>query len=82
MDFVLKKESMGGGDIKLYFMLGLYTGWVLGLFQLIISCMIGIVFVFVLRRNTIPFAPAISLSALITLLWGNEVVDWYLGLLL
>ena len=82
MDFVLKKESMGGGDIKLYFMLGLYTGWVLGLFQLIISCMIGIVFVFVLRRNTIPFAPAISLSALITLLWGNEIVAWYLGLLL
>lgn len=82
MDFVLKKESMGGGDIKLYFMLGLYMGWILGLFHLIVSCIVGIVFVFVLKRNTIPFAPAISLSALITLLWGNEIVAWYFGLLL
>ena len=57
-------------------------GWILGLFHLIVSCIVGIVFVFVLKRNTIPFAPAISLSALITLLWGNEIVAWYFGLLL
>ena len=80
MDMVLKKESMGGGDIKLFFMLGLYLGPALGLLHLIISCFVGIFFVVILRKNKIPFGPAISIGAIITLLWGNEFMTWYLGL--
>lgn len=80
MDFVLKKESMGGGDIKLFFMLGLYMGPILGLFHLIISCFVGIFFVIILRNNKIPFGPAISIGAIISLLWGNHIVSWYIGL--
>lgn len=80
MDMVLKKESMGGGDIKLFFMLGLYLGPALGLLHLIISCFVGIIFVVILRKNKIPFGPAISIGAIITLLWGNEFMTWYLGL--
>ena len=71
---------MGGGDIKLFFMLGLYLGPALGLLHLIISCFVGIFFVVILRKNKIPFGPAISIGAIITLLWGNEFMTWYLGL--
>lgn len=80
MDYILKKESMGGGDIKLLFMLGLYMGPVLGLFHIIVSCLTGLVFIAILKKNTIPFGPAISLSALVMFLWGNDIVTWYLQL--
>ena len=43
MDRVLGRESMGGGDIKLFFAVGLYFSWREALFVLILSCVLGIV---------------------------------------
>lgn len=80
MDRVLKKESMGGGDIKLFFMLGLYMGPALSLFNLIVSCLLGMLLVVLMRKNQIPFGPAIAGASWITFLWGTDSVSWYLGL--
>ena len=80
MDRILKKESMGGGDIKLFFMVCLYLPLLESLFCLILSCIIGLVFVLLLKNDKIPFGPAISLSAYITLIIGTGVVSWYLSL--
>lgn len=80
MDRVLNKESMGGGDIKLFFMLGLYMGPALGLFNLIASCFIGILLALLMRQNKIPFGPAIAGASWITFLWGADIVRWYLRL--
>lgn len=77
MDKLLKKESMGGGDIKLFFMLGLYMGPVLGLFNLNLSCILGIFLVMLMKSNKIPFGPAIVGASWITLLWGRDIVNWY-----
>ena len=41
----------------------------------------GLLFVAALKNEKIPFGPSISLAAVITLLYGNIVTDWYLGLL-
>ena len=79
-DKVTGKEGLGGGDIKLFFMAGLYLGPAVGLFSLIIACFTGILFVILLHQEKIPFGPAISLASFIGLLWGNQAVDWYLGL--
>ena len=79
-DKVTGKEGLGGGDIKLFFMVGLYLGPAVGLFSLIIACFTGILFVILLHQEKIPFGPAISLASFIGLLWGNQAVDWYLGL--
>lgn len=79
-DKVTGKESLGGGDIKLFFMTGLYLGPWVGLFNLILSCFIGIGFVLCMRQKRIPFGPAISLAAFVSLLVGSDVVNWYLGL--
>lgn len=79
-DKVLKKESLGGGDIKLFFMVGLYLGALGGLLNLILSCVLGLVFVVVLKKNKIPFGPAIALSTWITILAGEYVIQWYVGL--
>ena len=85
MDKVLKKESMGGGDVKLLAVLGLYVTLAQGLLLMILACVIGIVMAKVTEKpdgdGTFPFGPALSLSALVTLLVGEPIVGWYLRLL-
>lgn len=82
MDKVLGRESMGGGDIKLFALLGLFTGPWIGLLLVILSCLTGLVFAWMKRSNgdPFPFGPAIALAAWPALLIGPQVVSWYLGL--
>ena len=81
LDKILKKDSLGGGDIKLMFMVSLYLGLAKGVLCLIVACVIGLLFVAAMKKNKIPFGPSISLAAILTLLYGSVVTDWYLGLL-
>jgi leader peptidase (prepilin peptidase)/N-methyltransferase len=81
-DHLLGKESMGGGDIKLFFMTSLYLGLAQGLFSLILSCIIGLIIAGVMRKQKVPFGPAISLAAFLSLLYGESFVNWYLSLIM
>ena len=81
MDHVLKKESMGGGDIKLLFALGLYTGLAGSVLLLIAACVIGLIFVGALKQEKIPFGPSISLGWVFVILCGGPLITWYIGLL-
>ncbi len=86
MDKVLKRESLGGGDVKLFAVVGLYLGLVGTLFCMMLSCVLGLVFAAVFgrggkREKLIPFGPSISLAAALTLLYGGGAIQWYLGLL-
>ena len=85
MDRILKKESLGGGDIKLFAVIGLYLGLVGTLFTLLLACVAGLLLGLLLRRGEggkpIPFGPAISLAAAFVLLYGDGMINWYLGLL-
>lgn len=83
MDFVLKRDSMGGGDIKLYALLGLYLGPIVGLLLVVLSCLIGLVFALLLKKKKeFPFGPAISVAAVVCLLYGQEIVNFYMALFL
>lgn len=55
-DKVLGKESMGGGDLKLFFVAGLYFGWMQCLLLVVVACLIGIVLALVLppRKEPVP----------------------------
>lgn len=84
MDKLLKKETMGGGDIKLLFMLGMYFSVPACLLLLIFSCVIGLITAVVTLKTDadkhFPFGPAISAAAFIVFLCGDAVTNWYLGL--
>lgn len=83
MDKVLKKETMGGGDIKLMALLGLYFSIPECLLLLILACAFGIVIAMILKAKAgtaFPFGPALSLAAWVTLLVGHPIIHWYLGL--
>ena len=84
MDKVLKRDSMGGGDIKLMGMLGLYFSVAECLLLLIVACVAGIA----VARSTaneeeggaFPFGPALAVAAYVTLLAGERTIGWYLSL--
>lgn len=84
LDAILKKDSLGGGDIKLFALVGLYLGPVSTLFAVLLSALLGLVFL-VLRRGRadepIPFGPSIAAATAVMLLWGEGLSQWYLGLL-
>lgn len=68
-DFIFKKESMGGGDIKLMAVFGLVIGWELSIISIFLSAFIALpVSVFILKTNKnheIPYGPFLSIAALI-----------------
>lgn len=80
MDKLLQKESMGGGDIKLLFICGLYLSLLANLLEIMIACILGLVLIVVLKKEKIPFGPSVSLAWLLTSLFGNIVINWYLNL--
>lgn len=81
MDYILKKESLGGGDIKLLALTGLYFGWAGNLLLLIVACVLGLVMAAAFRKKeAFPFGPAIALAAWPTALFGNQIIEWYMGL--
>ena len=81
-DKLTGKESLGGGDIKLLFMTGLYMRPGVTLFSLILSCCVGIFIALGLKKDKIPFGPSISIAVFLSVLFGSEFVAWYTELIL
>lgn len=77
-------EGMGEGDIYLAALIGLATGFPLVLMALIIGILLGGVAAISLwllhkkkGKDAIPFGPFLCLGAMITLLWGPQLMHSY-----
>ena len=83
LDRVLGRESLGGGDIKLLAVTGLYLGPVGTLFALMISCALGLLLRGAVseKGKEFPFGPFLAAGAGAMLLFGDPLVRWYTGLL-
>lgn len=82
---LLGKETMGGGDVKLYLVIGLMLGIKLTLLSLFVASLIGLVVTVMLRLagrgaygELVPFGPYIAVGAWCTYLWGE---GWLLSYL-
>ena len=82
------RGGMGWGDVKLAALIGLATGFPLFFPAIIMGAILGGIVAVALviakkrkRRQTIPFGPFLALAAMITLLWGSNILNWYLGLM-
>lgn len=90
IELVVKKEVMGGGDIKLFAMIGLFLGIKGGILTIILSVYIGAIYgvgtILYSKLNNkeynsmIPYGPFISVGAIIVLLYGNNILNWYSNL--
>ena len=86
---VVSRGGMGGGDIKLYFVIGLVLGPAATVLSLFLAAFIGLIFGLPARLSgkakkgtPIPFGPFIALGALVAYFFGTELILWYTSLLL
>lgn len=83
---VYHREGMGKGDIQLGGLVGLMNGYPLTLVALFLAIISGglvasglLVFKVMKRTDAIPFGPFLAASAMVTLLWGQTILEWYMG---
>lgn len=83
--WVMKKEGMGYGDVRYLGMIGLFTSPSLVFLTLLIGSVIGSIYGLILyRRNKesleFPFGPFLSIGALISLFYGEQIISSYISL--
>lgn len=80
-EWVLKKEAMGGGDVKLLAMIGAFTGWQGVLWTLFVASFVGsavgIYFRVTRGEEKLPFGPYLAVAAFLYLFFGQGFFDWY-----
>jgi leader peptidase (prepilin peptidase)/N-methyltransferase len=85
---IYKREAIGIGDVKLAALIGLVTGPRLVLLAVTMGAVLGGVVGIALlslklkrRQEVLPFGSFLAISTMLTLLWGHDILNWYLGLL-
>jgi leader peptidase (prepilin peptidase) / N-methyltransferase len=80
------QEGMGGGDVKMLAMIGAFLGWKQVVLTLVLSSFLGSlagVAVLAFRRggmkSALPYGTFLSLAALFASLFGERLLNWYLG---
>lgn len=85
MDRLLGRESLGGGDIKLMFVLGLYMGLLETVLLLFAGCVLALAWALGPGKKRagaeIPFGPFLAAGWALTVLFGDGLIAWYQGLL-
>jgi prepilin signal peptidase PulO-like enzyme (type II secretory pathway) len=87
IQFVISKGKwIGGGDIRLGFLMGLALGWPNVLTAIFLAYFIGSIFGIGLIlsgekkwKSKIPLGTFLAVATIITLLWGEKILGWYLS---
>ena len=78
-DVMFKQESLGGGDIKLMFLVGLVIGYPMSVCNIFLATFIAFPIALYLliakKDNIIPFGPFLSMAAIILYIWGLTFTD-------
>lgn len=85
--WLIKREGIGFGDVKLAFAVGLLLGWQKFILAILIAsllaCFVIIPYRLVKaqdRQKEYPFGPFIAVGVAVALLLGNLILNWYIGL--
>lgn len=84
-DFLFKKESMGGGDIKLLFVFGIVLGWEMAILSIFVASFLGLPISLIVlnkknKEHIIPFGPFLVIGALLILFFKidmNTILSLY-----
>jgi leader peptidase (prepilin peptidase)/N-methyltransferase len=84
--FLIHPRGMGAGDVKLAGLIGLVTGFPMVFGALFIGIISGGVVAIALlilkikgRKDALPYGAFLALGPIVILLWGNNILNWYLG---
>ncbi len=84
---LVSPRSMGFGDVKLAFVLGVALGW-LGWGELVLGLFLGFLYGAIVgatlmalrlrgRKDHVPFGPFLAAGTLTAVLWGDTILRWY-----
>ena len=80
---IMKKEAMGGGDVKLAAMIGALTGLPGAVWTIFVASLLGSVVGLYLRlkkgEEKIPFGPYLAAACVLYFFYGQKFIVWYLG---
>ncbi|UOQ86161.1 prepilin peptidase [Gracilibacillus salinarum] len=82
---LISRGGMGGGDMKLLGLLGILLGFPYILLAFFLANVIGLAFSLAIlakngwrRKQEVPFGPSIMIGAILTYIWGEEIVRAYM----
>lgn len=75
LDALTGAPNLGGGDLKLFFVTGLFLGFAGNLLNLFAACLFALVLRPASSDGTFPFAPAIAAATWFTLLFGPSILQ-------
>ena len=83
---VRKEEGLGMGDVKMLGMIGAFLGWQAVLLTLVLAsfsgAIIGLAMIALQRgsmKYALPFGTFLAIGALVAMLAGQPIIDWYAG---
>ena len=84
--YLIYPKGMGLGDVKMAGLIGLVTGFPLVFVAMFIGIFSGGLVAIILllfrkkgRKEAIPYGAFLALGPIAALLWGSEILNWYLG---
>lgn len=83
--YATKGRGIGGGDVKLMAVAGLFLGWKKILLAFVLGIIMGSVIHIVLMKackkdRVLALGPYLSAGIFIAMLFGDWIISWYLGL--
>lgn len=86
---VSKGTWIGGGDIKLGFLIGLLLGWPFAVVALILAYLLGTVYAVILLatrradlKSSVAFGPMLVMGFFIAAFYADQIVNWYQDLVI
>ena len=83
--FVTKGKGMGGGDLKLGFLVGMFNGFPGNIAAIFIGFILGALYSLILvvlrkksMKDTIPFGPFLILGSVVAFVFGRTLIEYYL----
>ena len=84
--YVRQEDGLGMGDVKMLAMIGAFLGWQQMLLTLVLASFAGALVgmaIIALQRGSmkyaLPFGTFLAVGAVVAMLVGQPMVDWYLG---
>lgn len=89
LQYIVSKGAwIGGGDVRMGVLMGIWLGWPYVLVALGIAYVVGTIISLGLvasKRKSLssatPFGTYLALGTFITMFWGQTIVNWYMGFL-
>jgi leader peptidase (prepilin peptidase)/N-methyltransferase len=85
--WITKGRGMGGGDIKLGFLIGIFNGFPFNILAIFLGFVFGAVTSLLLilmkkktLKDTVPFGPFLIAGSIAALIWGPQLWAFYVGL--